>query len=250
MPKYRQLYTKVIDSFDFNEMPDDFTRVVWLMLPLILDCEGRGIGNMAWVKSKLFPLRIDVTADQLEDSFKWLQDRKMVVFYEVESRLYFYIPTFKTYQKGTEYETSSLLPAPLEVTLNQSQGNFKVSSDQPPPAASASASAYESASAIDSESPQFDKIKSHIEKITGIPAMPKSIRAIEEIIEFGGSSEDITAGYGWFKDNADKPLKYYSQLIGPTRTAMSIRVNGKNGKGKRSDRRDTPEARAKYAEID
>jgi predicted GIY-YIG superfamily endonuclease len=25
MPKYRQLHTKIVDSFDFNEMPDDFT---------------------------------------------------------------------------------------------------------------------------------------------------------------------------------------------------------------------------------
>ena len=53
MPKYRQLHTKIIDSFDFNEMPDDFTRVTWMLLTLGLDSEGRGIDNMAWVKSKI-----------------------------------------------------------------------------------------------------------------------------------------------------------------------------------------------------
>ena len=115
MPKYRQLHTKIIDSFDFNEMPDDFTRVVWLLLPLILDSEGRGIDNMDWIKSKMFPLRQDVTTGKLARVFTWLESHKMIHRYSVNGREYFYIPTFRIYQHGTEKEAKSLLPSPLEL---------------------------------------------------------------------------------------------------------------------------------------
>ena len=70
MPKYRQLHYKIIDSFDFNEMPNDFTRIVWVLLTLVLDSEGRGIDNMAWVKSKMFPMRNDVDIAQLIEVFE------------------------------------------------------------------------------------------------------------------------------------------------------------------------------------
>jgi DnaD/phage-associated family protein len=134
MPKYRQLHTKIINSFDFNEMPDDFTRVVWLLLTLILDSEGRGIHNMNWVKSNMFPLRPDVDTTRLEKSFDWLADRKMIVRYEVNSRQYFYIPTFQTYQSGTKKEAQSLLPAPDKLRTSSGVVTEEVSA-----AASASA---------------------------------------------------------------------------------------------------------------
>ena len=123
MPKYRQLYTKIIDSFDFNEMPDDFTRVVWMLLTLILDSEGRGIDNMDWVKSKMFPLRQDVTTGQIADAFKWFAEHKMIVRYEVDGRKYFFIPTFKKYQTGTQKEAKSTLPAPEQLQRNSGAGN-------------------------------------------------------------------------------------------------------------------------------
>jgi hypothetical protein len=150
MPKYRQLHTKIIDSFDFNEMPDDFTRVVWMLLTLILDSEGRGIDNMAWVKSKMFPLRDDVTSEKLCASFKWFEEHSMIQRYEVKGRRYFYIPTFKQYQSGTQKEAVSLLPCPLEL-LQTCSG---VSTDEVVVAESESASVFESESesACESES--------------------------------------------------------------------------------------------------
>ena len=144
MPKYRQLHTKIIDSFDFNEMPDDFTRVVWLLLPVILDSEGRGIGSMAWVKSKMFPLREDINNEQLQSSFQWLVERGMVIFYEVGNYSYFYVPTFKTYQSGTHKEAKSVLPAPPDLL----QSNSGVA----PAQGSAAESASASESVIESES--------------------------------------------------------------------------------------------------
>ena len=111
-PKYRQLHTKVLDSFDFNEMPDDFTRLVWLLLPLILDSEGRGIANASWIRSRMFPLRNDISDAQLRSSFIWFLERKMVIEYQASGYNYFYVPTFKNYQVHTEREAKSNLPAP------------------------------------------------------------------------------------------------------------------------------------------
>ncbi len=80
--------------------------------------------------------------------------------------------------------------------------------------------------------------------------MPQSIKSIEEIIAFGGTPEDITAGYSWFRENSDKTFKYYGQLVGPTRTAMSKRLQG-NGRGKlkRGDHSESMEAIKRYGEI-
>lgn len=148
MPKYRQNHVKTLDSFDFNELPDDFSRLCWLLLPLILDSEGRGIFNMPWLRSKLFPIRDDVKLDQLTDTFNTFIDRKMIIVYEVDGRQYFYIPTWKTYQSGTKKEAPSVLPVPPELVRTYSG----VEKERGRVAESESASASESAFESESES--------------------------------------------------------------------------------------------------
>lgn len=214
MPKYRQLHTQILDSFDFNEMPDDFTRLVWTLLPLILDSEGRGIDNMDWVKSKMFPLRSDVTTQQLSKVFDWLDDRGMIVRYSANNRLYFCIPTFKKYQKGTEKEAESLLPSPPELV--------KSSSGVDQAQVGAAESASESESAFESE----EELVRVLEKVTGLLAAPAFTQAITELLEMHAAPVDIKAGYDWLKAQG-KVVKYYGSLVGPTRTAMSKRLNPK-----------------------
>jgi len=102
-----------------------------------------------------------------------------------------------------------------------------------------------------SDSLIFNDIKSHFEQLTGLPVLPQAIKAIDEIIAFGGTPADITEGYKWFKDNSGKPLKYYGQLVGPTRTAMSKRLNGngyKPAKSKAVDIHATAEGMQKYGD--
>jgi hypothetical protein len=137
-----------LDSFDFNELPDDFARLCWLLLPLILDSEGRGIYAMPWLRSKLFPIRDDVKLDQLQSVFDCFITRRMVIVYEVDGRQYFYIPSWKTYQSGTQKEAASVLPAPLELV----QSNSGVEPERGRVAESASASASASESVGESES--------------------------------------------------------------------------------------------------
>ena len=112
MPRYRKLHTKTVESLDMNDMPDDFTRLLWVLLPLALCREGRGIDNPAWLKSKLFPLREDVNQEQVGTAFAWLVQRGMVEVYEVDGRGYFHVPTFHKYQGNTGKEAESDYPAP------------------------------------------------------------------------------------------------------------------------------------------
>ena len=67
MPQWRKLHGKVVENLDVNDMLDDFTRILWILLPTQLCCEGRGQDNPAWVQAKVFPLRVDVTLDMIED---------------------------------------------------------------------------------------------------------------------------------------------------------------------------------------
>lgn len=142
MPRYRQLHTKIVDSFDFNNMPDDFTRVLWLLLIVVVDSEGRGIDNPAWLRSKMFPMREDIQLKKITEAMDWLSSGSMIVRYQVCENKYFFIPTWKKHQTGTDKEGKSNLPTPdllqsnSEVTpdllpLNTIQ--YKADADTPRP---------------------------------------------------------------------------------------------------------------------
>ena len=112
MPQYRKLYTKTLESLDIAKMPDDFTRLTWLMLPLVCCREGRGMDYATWLRSKLYPLRQDVTDDMVQDAFDWFASNGMIVRYQVDGRRYFYIKTWFEYQGNTSKETASIYPGP------------------------------------------------------------------------------------------------------------------------------------------
>lgn len=112
MPKWRKLHTKAVESLDINEMPDDFTRLMWVMLPLKLDREGRGLDNPSWVKSMTMPLRTDVTLKMVSSALGWYAERGMIERYAVNGRSYFWVPSFRTYQGNTIKEAESTYPPP------------------------------------------------------------------------------------------------------------------------------------------
>lgn len=128
MPKYRQLHTKILESFDFAEMPNDFTRIVWILLMLILDSEGRGIYDMNWIKSKMFPMRPDIQNADIEQALTWMIEREMIEVYHVNDRSFFYVKKWHLYQSGTKKEAPSNLPNPFVVQAVQ--GDSGSSPDQ------------------------------------------------------------------------------------------------------------------------
>lgn len=247
MPKYRQLHTKILDSFDFNEMPDDFTRMVWLLLPLILDCEGRGIGNMAWVKSKLFPLREDINNTQLQAAFDCFSNKGMVIFYQVDKRSYFYIPTFKTYQSGTQKEAKSVLPIPPDLL----QSNSGVILEQVSATESVSECESTSESVIESESLTINDQKSRTNipsdmdvgrifaEATGMVSMPACdqrgnyIEAIYQMLQTYGykaTLERMKAAYNaWLKKHTKDGRQYSRTNLAWINYAVAGEVPGSNG---------------------
>lgn len=114
MPKYRNIHTQIVDSDDFNEMPDDFTRLLWVLLFVVLDSEGRGRYSATWVKNKAFPSREDVPVEQVEQALKWYAGRRMIIVYQVDGRQYFWIPTWHKFQRGAEKEAPSVIPPFVE----------------------------------------------------------------------------------------------------------------------------------------
>ena len=121
MPRYRKLHVKVVESFDVNDMPDDFTRLTWVLLPLALCREGRGLENFSWIKSKLYPLRSDVTQKMIADAIHFFMERDMIVLYEVNDRHYFYVPSFHKYQGVTTREKDSDYPAPPDAPAEKAE---------------------------------------------------------------------------------------------------------------------------------
>lgn len=123
MPRYRKLHTKTVESLDLNDMPDDFHRLFWVLLPLALCREGRGLDNPAWLKSNLFPLRTDIGQEDITTAFAWFTEREMIITYTAKGRGYFYVPTFHKYQGNTRKEAESNYPPPPDSAPTDSTDN-------------------------------------------------------------------------------------------------------------------------------
>lgn len=113
MPKWRKLHVKATESLDINEMPDDFHRLLWIMLPLGIDRRGRGLDTPSWIKSKVMTVREDVTPEMITTAMDWYASHEMIERYNANGRAYFWIPTWHAYQGDTSKEAESNFPAPL-----------------------------------------------------------------------------------------------------------------------------------------
>ena len=188
MPKYRKLHVKITESLDLNDMPDDFTRLFWVLLPLGLCREGRGIDNPSWIKSKIFPLREDIKNGEINTAIDWLEQRGMIIRYQVEGRKYFYLPKFHTYQGSTTKEAESNYPSPpelLQTYSGVSRGDMNTE--------------YcilnnESESESKSDQP-FSQLQTAFINASGIPDFgmkPRAIEAGRRMVKAGIVPDDIT----------------------------------------------------------
>ena len=122
MPKYRKLVLKTTESLTVNEMPDDFHRFLWLMLPLIVCRDGRGLDNAAWVKAKALPLRMDVTPNDVQNAMDWFWEAGIITKYAANGYGYFFITNWHKYQGDTTKEAESIYPDPADGQLQTSSG--------------------------------------------------------------------------------------------------------------------------------
>lgn len=85
---------------------------------------------------------------------------------------------------------------------------------------------------------KFEQFRLQIEQMTGLPATNDAPKAIREIIAMGAIAGDIQAGYQWLRDHG-KLFNYYGRLVGPTRTAMAIRLGSNHSPGKNGNKPDS-----------
>lgn len=219
MPKYRQLHLKILDSIDVQDMPDDFTRLSWVLLSLVVDGAGRGIDNPAWVRAKMYPLREDVTMAQIAAAMDWYTKRGMIGRYEADGRKYFYIVKWSAYQSGTEKEAKSVIPEPdllrtysgltpelLRVNTIQEQCNTNTMQEQSAP-------------------DEFSLMQRTVETITGYPANPKDMAAIDEFIKTGVIEADIKAAVSFFA-GIGKTARGAADLRNSVMMAKGKRIQG------------------------
>ena len=110
MTTYRKVYTKILESKDIRNMPDDFTRLTWTYLILIVDREGRALDDLVYLRCKLYPRREDVTTAMVSSAMSWFADHGMIRRYGVKDECYFYIVNFVKYQGDTRRESASIYP--------------------------------------------------------------------------------------------------------------------------------------------
>lgn len=234
MPKYRALHVKILDSQDFSDMPDDFTRVMWMLFIVALDSEGRGIDNPAWIRSRLFPYRTDVDLEEIENSMRWLAERRMINRYEVNGRRYFEIPNFKNYQPGIEKEARSVLPP----NPNLLQSNSRVIPELVLTSSSSSDDEDESESVFEYESES--ELTAAVEKIAklykaGIGVPTEAIKeAIKDEFIKGVSMKWMITAVNRSALNGGKSWQYVSTVLDNWRKfgfkADTRPINGKEPK--------------------
>ena len=240
MPRFRQLHVKIVDSFDFNEMPDDFVRVFWLLLIVIADSEGRAIDNPAWLRSKMFPMREDVNAKQINSALDWLDKRGMVLRYHVDGKGYFCIPKFQQYQSGTSKEAKSVLPPPpTEGSDNSVPTPEQLQSNSASIQYNANTNTMQKQEQPRPPSSNFTALQDTYTELTGqtYPKNPQTwITAFKDMDAAGILPVDLRKAHEWRKEN-HYSTKSPTSLHDSANYAKMVRT-GENGKPR--DKRDIP----------
>lgn len=78
---------------------DDLTWRVFVSLIVLADDFGRGKANPAIIRGQAFPLREDVTAEQIRESLNRLAEVGALIFYQAEGVVYFCLPSWSKHQR-------------------------------------------------------------------------------------------------------------------------------------------------------
>jgi len=75
----------------------------------------------------------------------------------------------------------------------------------------------------------FDLFQREVEKVGINLSGPADIKALQSIVDMTATIEDLHGGIAWKQGHSDKPLRYVSSIVEPTRTAMQKRLQTPNG---------------------
>jgi hypothetical protein len=115
MPKYRKLHTCTLESLDLAKMPDDFTRLTWLLLPLIMSRDGTTLDHAHFLRSRLYALRPDVTLESMSSAIDWFKEHGLLRGYRVNGCDYLWMPSWGEQQGRSDKEAPSTFPPPPQL---------------------------------------------------------------------------------------------------------------------------------------
>ena len=115
MARKRMIDPNIWESEDFSSL-SMLGKVIFIGLFSLADDDGRGRGNPAYIRSKLFPYSTDeIKLSDVEDAFRQIEKRMSVVFYDVGDAQYYALSHWEKWQK-IDHKTASSLPSPEDST--------------------------------------------------------------------------------------------------------------------------------------
>lgn len=218
----RMIVNAICADKRINQLSDDTSRLAFTWLITFADREGRTYGDPGVVRSMLFPRRQDVSIEQMAAYLAEWHALGLVVWYEADGDKWLYFPTFEKNQPGMrkEKEAPSRIPPPPVAGTPEVRTEDGVSTPEVPlKGMELKRKEEKSATPLSS----FDEVRTAIEDITGLPPNGSATAAINEILTLSPLRADIEAAYSWLVDQG-KQFRYYGSLVGPTRTAVSLRL--------------------------
>lgn len=117
MAKGRMLNWSVTESMKFHRLPDDTCRLMATWTISLLDAYGVFHADPVLVKSRVFPMRADVSVEQVGRYLDAMETAGLIYRFEVDGRRYQFWPGFKDNQPRLhqEREGKSGFPPPPEL---------------------------------------------------------------------------------------------------------------------------------------
>ena len=104
-----------------------------LFYRLIVNCDdyGRFDGRMSVIKSRLFPLKNDLTAKNISDGISSLVSKGLVVLYEFEGKPFLYLPGWDHHQQVRSKKSKYPDPMQIDIICNQMIADDSICSRNP-----------------------------------------------------------------------------------------------------------------------
>ncbi len=131
MARGRMINKTLARSRKFQKLESDFDRLLYCMILPFLDRDGRAEADPLLIKADSFPLRGDITIDDIETGLKSLDAVGLIQLYTVDGEQYLQCVGFADNQAGMSYgkEAESRIPAPADCEVS---GDSEPEDDQDP----------------------------------------------------------------------------------------------------------------------
>ena len=242
MANRRMINGEVWEDEFFTALPM-FSRLLWIgLITACADDQGRLKDNAALIRSNAFPLD-DIKVSDIEAALKAYSEAGKIVRYVAKGKKVIQIINWWKHQTPM-WVGKSILPAPdkwIDRERYHGTGNVLIKNNWDMPggyiadyvASNIPLKDEDDVNDDDNDDDEstarddYDILQDAIKEITGYPPEGKSaVVAINKLVDMKATRADIENAVQWLNDNG-KNARYYSTLVGPTQTAIAIRLQSK-----------------------